>query len=454
MPSHYGLDIASIFAQAQQIKANRERTRLMALQQEQLARQMALESQLPEARHQFYMGNQSALQQIAPDEAAQLSQARAQTDLLRERQRVQRAGAAQTESETQRARTLHTARVVANAGKMALQNPEAYPHIMAGLMRQAEQGTVDLDATGIRKQLETNAPMPPREQLEQMVAGAEATLGAFGDRRKFTTLQENAAGALGYQSAEEAWQADAPAMKQMMGRLMIEEPKTRAQAAAPRTTIQMPGAEQRQPLTKPMVTRLQGDLIANQKMLSHLQSVSSLANPKYFSLWGRIKNKGAKLTAQVNPEWLPKAAEGDLEARRKLNNEVEQLFNEYRKHITGAAASVKELQMLRDTMFNMSLSWPEFKASLEQFQEKLTRSMRLQRKVLREGANLTPEQAEARMDQLYMAGADARTLTDMEAREAELRALGMGEADALAALVGEGYLTREQGEKALELLKQ
>ncbi len=85
---------------------------------------------------------------------------------------------------------------------------------------------------------------------------------------------------------------------------------------------------------------------------------------------------------------------------------VEQLFNAYRKEITGAAAAVQELDRLKKSFINMDMSPTQFEAAYAQYTEELQRSMRVRRKLLREGFDLRSEDGGDRMDRLFLSGGD------------------------------------------------
>jgi hypothetical protein len=70
-----------------------------------------------------------------------------------------------------------------------------------------------------------------------------------------------------------------------------------------------------------------------------------------------------------------------------MRTNVEQAFNTYRKEITGAAASVKELDRLKKSMFNMDMSPTEFTAAISQFENLMVRSRDLYNNLLSQGVS-------------------------------------------------------------------
>jgi len=237
----------------------------------------------------------------------------------------------------------------------------------------------------------------------------------------------------------------------------VEERKLKRRKAGATQVSQVAGTA---PLTKSAQTTAIGKVLKGTEMLGTLSRVKSLSKPEYFDLLGKTKQWAGGKFARISPgaadymsNLIGTASSGDIGARRKLNNEVEQLFNSYRKEITGAAAPVEELKMLRQAMLNMDLSWPEYQASLEQFQDKVSRSTRLYRKVLREGGvDVTPEEIEQRHGQLYASGDDGRSLADAQAYKAELKGMNMSDSDIIGVLATEGYLTPKQARAAMRRL--
>ena len=95
----------------------------------------------------------------------------------------------------------------------------------------------------------------------------------------------------------------------------------------------------------------------------------------------------------------------------KFKQNINQIFNAYRKSITGAAASEREMSDLKRSMFNEDQSPVQFEAAFDEFRSELNRSQRLRRKLLREG--VTDIKA---FDDAFIRGDD----DDIETRGSEL----------------------------------
>lgn len=413
-----------------------------------------------------------AQQERAQGAAARTAQIKAQTDYLKERdasaQRQLEIGKGMRERE---ALTINRAlipgverlsKVAENQAKMrqALDTQGGgpmqdfygaeYQRWRAGISRGVEAGYLD----PVMAQLPEQPPDP--SALPEMMESLQQRLEVTSNPQAWNDEQTGAANLLAEMKQDPRLQDPNVAMRdpgwgQAKAQYMAQEMAAR-KAGAASTTVQVDTGKQ--PLERSVRSQTQGSLLENQQMLGHLAAIQAGAKPEMFTLWGKVKDKAGRVGAQLDPDIF--GAQGlvdSVKARTKVNNDVEQLFNAYRKEITGAAAPIAELEQLRKVMLNMDLSWPEFQAAMEQFNDKLTRTIRLQRKVLREGVDLSPEEAAARINDLYTSGADARDAVDAKSRAAELRQSGMNDREVAMALATEGYLTPEQTQRLMERMQ-
>lgn len=164
--------------------------------------------------------------------------------------------------------------------------------------------------------------------------------------------------------------------------------------------------------------------------------------------------RGARLMREYRPEfltyqgqldnWVTKQAEklgrdpGEvrketLKAKTRFTMSIEQLFNQYRKEITGAAAAVAELDRLKKSFINMDMGPSEFEAGMELFMEESARALRLKRRLLREGVPGT--ELGKLLDDAFLAGQD----DDPAARFGEIMQQVGDEEEAYRRLAAEGY---------------
>jgi len=107
---------------------------------------------------------------------------------------------------------------------------------------------------------------------------------------------------------------------------------------------------------------------------------------KFFSLKGRVKGKIGKGLdflkgaggEEVN-DWLEQATGEDLVAfnseAREVFEDTQQVFNSYRKEITGAAAAAIELERLKDSLLNGDLAPAEAFASYKNLVQRFERQI-------------------------------------------------------------------------------
>ena len=198
------------------------------------------------------------------------------------------------------------------------------------------------------------------------------------------------------------------------------------------------------PLGRSASNTEQKSLAAETNLLGQLQTVRDYAG---IGPDGRMSPEGrAMLTYQGQAEdyisriadklgIAPEEAEREAVRRKtKFVTSVEQLFNAYRKEITGAAAAVQELDRLKKSFINIDMSPTQFEAAYEQYETELKRSMRVRRKLLREGFDLTSEEGGSQMDREFLTGGD----DDPVVRFGEL-VQEVGEDEAYRLMAEEGY---------------
>lgn len=166
-------------------------------------------------------------------------------------------------------------------------------------------------------------------------------------------------------------------------------------------------------LQRKTVTDLEKKLVTFETNIDNLKRIESQIKPEFLTFAGRGKAffSGLKSKAGVD---LSKEEKSFVQERTRFTQNINQFFNAYRKEITGAAASVQELEGLKKSMFNVDLSPVEFEAAFDEFKNGVQRGRRLTRKLLREGVtgNLKNKRSEVskRFDQEFTTGGDDSTL--------------------------------------------
>lgn len=152
-------------------------------------------------------------------------------------------------------------------------------------------------------------------------------------------------------------------------------------------TINLSINDGKQEMTKPTANKVQDSILDAETALSGLDSIANSFSGDYLTYQGRAKAFGGRL--------LDKAGmENDMTrfnaSRTKMRNEVNQFFNQYRKDITGAAASEKELEQLKDSILNEDMGPAEFKAAYDQFNAKIRKNLELNKRTARGGVDVAP----------------------------------------------------------------
>lgn len=146
----------------------------------------------------------------------------------------------------------------------------------------------------------------------------------------------------------------------------------------------------RQDQTKSVASATQKDIISAQKALADLQVIADTHSDEFLTGWGRTKAAfGAVLDKYVDSD-AGGLASFNAE-RTKFQNAAKQMFNQYRKEITGAAAGEREMKDLLDSMFNDSQGPREFKASFDLFMSKAQESLEMHQQNAKNGIDVEGE---------------------------------------------------------------
>lgn len=185
-------------------------------------------------------------------------------------------------------------------------------------------------------------------------------------------------------------------------------------------------------LPKPVIKDIAKSIVNNESNLSKLERIGEQYIPSFLTYGGKIKSALSGIKSKAGADLSPEEIKfvGD---RRKFIQNINQLFNAYRKEITGAAASVQELESLKKAMLSEDLSPVEFQAAYDEFRSELRRANRLNRRILREGIK---GDYGKNFDNLFTAGED----DDPELRGQELMEQeGLSFEEATRRLAEEGY---------------
>lgn len=147
--------------------------------------------------------------------------------------------------------------------------------------------------------------------------------------------------------------------------------------------------------------KVQQALRDTEEQLDRLDQIVPEYADEFLTSWGRGKSKAALIQDHLRlpiPESWQQKAEERVDAQTEMHNQVEQLFNVYRKLITGAAASVLELKMLRESFLNTDMSPTQFKSAYRVLRNTLERKKARFQEYLATGISLEDAQAKMRAD--------------------------------------------------------
>ena len=153
---------------------------------------------------------------------------------------------------------------------------------------------------------------------------------------------------------------------------------------------------------------LQQNLVDMAEQQSRLDQAVENFDSSFLTFAGQAGVKTVRFLEKASLDGVAKALGVDLGGAketvaqyRKFTESVETVFNLFRKKITGAQASVQELDRLKGSILNKDLSPSEFKGSLERLQEALTSATDLYKSMLSEGIDLSSKEGLKEFDRRF-----------------------------------------------------
>lgn len=241
------------------------------------------------------------------------------------------------------------------------------------------------------------------------------------------------------------------------------------------TTVTTVGGKDKSGLERSTKTGIQKDIASGEEILSRFKRLGEVAGidsttgklspegQKMFTLAGRVNETVTNWQDYLDlPDWVPviggkpaPEAIAFLKKRKTMSTSAAQLFNEYRKDITGAAAAIAELNRLEKAFVNEKMGPSEFEAVYTETVEMLTRIRDVRVELLQRGIDPKTPAGGAALDAV-LGGADINSVApsganagtpeapqggkkDPEARFRELLGSGKSEAEAYEELIREGY---------------
>lgn len=136
-------------------------------------------------------------------------------------------------------------------------------------------------------------------------------------------------------------------------------------------------------LTKAQQSAHQEGVFNAQQLLNKLDYLDTFDATKLLTIGRKVTDYGKGLVAHTG--MAPEAWEQDIAYRESFEETVNDIFNIYRKEITGAGAAVAELRDLRRAIMNTSMSPPQFEAAKQRLRQFTEQTLALRKQLLDEG---------------------------------------------------------------------
>ena len=179
---------------------------------------------------------------------------------------------------------------------------------------------------------------------------------------------------------------------------------------------------------------IQKSLADDTILMSNMQNIKNTMSDRFLTYEGQFGAGISDIKSKLGVDLSADQAK-HLTDYTKFQNRTRQVFNSYRKLITGAAAAEKEMKDLEASIFNINQGPVAFRASLDALYDDMQRGLRIKRKLLRDGFNDDHAALGDRIDTLVGLGID----DDVNVREQELMAEGLSGNDLIDRLIEEGY---------------
>lgn len=151
--------------------------------------------------------------------------------------------------------------------------------------------------------------------------------------------------------------------------------------------------EGNQPPTSSVQTQLQKNILEAERSLRELNKIQDTYSDEFMTTAGRLKAMVGSWADQIGQD--PFGLATFNAERGKFASNTKQFFNQYRKEITGAAASEKELEQLVEALFSDDLGPLEFQSRFDEFITKSMMNLDANRQAARSGINVGGEDAPA-----------------------------------------------------------
>lgn len=171
--------------------------------------------------------------------------------------------------------------------------------------------------------------------------------------------------------------------------------------------------------TKSSMNTLQKDNTDAVLLLDQVDALAREYKDNYLGFGAETKQGLNRVRDRLDASGVPLVGLSDDQkewqaGRTRFVQQTNRVFNNYRKLITGAAASVQELESLKKAIFNDELGPTEFKAAYDSYRNELQRVIRIRNRLMREGYDVGGRRFGGALDRRFMAGGDDDALDQFE----------------------------------------
>jgi hypothetical protein len=149
------------------------------------------------------------------------------------------------------------------------------------------------------------------------------------------------------------------------------------------------------PLNRGAATDVEKEIGPLEEQKQQVEHIGDLYDPSFLTYRGKLRSETVRQKEKladlplVGPMLAPSEEDkAFLEKKTRFTQNVEQVFNKYRKDITGAAAALAELDRLKQAVINTDQSPREFEAAMSEFSQALKRGLDIKKDLLHEGIPL------------------------------------------------------------------
>ena len=349
-----GVDLPSIFLAAQQARANEQAMRLNQIKLAEAQRQEDVQRWLPQARADFFGGDPTDLQRLAPEEALKFQSAQAERQALAAKAQ---ASAAETQAKQQgaaEARRLRTSRTMLQAIDAYQKNPSAYGAIREQMRGLWSQGLID------QVQLPDQPPPPGSPELQQMRAVLASQVSA---EKPTTKMQEALFAARGDE------------------RLATELLKKWNESSGQKINVNV-GADGNIGLTQGVQAAQQTQVLGADAVLAQLDNLDQLASEaggveNILTGSTQLRNKAAGIVDKFAPALTSKATEAELARAQAFDAANQSMVNEYVKMLTGSGVTGSDLERSLAAIPNKGDSPAQYRAKMKSLRQRLEQSRKL-----------------------------------------------------------------------------